>query len=190
MSSLRACRDLADAPAATVGDAVTISTQLEVVGQALHGFDCCPSDQPRALLGDVATAHGGVPLVVAGGQPSPRAEVGRPGEAGDVADLGYEYRGDGGSHPGDGLDHVVAAVAGEAVGNLAPQMFDLAVEGVDELQQGGDPCAVGGGQATWSSRARPALPNRSLTVTATPSLPSTACTWAFKPERSATSLAR
>ena len=51
-----------------------------------------PPDQPGALLGDPAAVHGGVGLVVLGGQPGPRGQLRRSGEPGHVTDLGDEHR--------------------------------------------------------------------------------------------------
>lgn len=107
-----------------------------------------------------------------------------------LADLGHEYGGQDGTHAGDGLDGPVAGVLGKGVGHQVLEVDDLGVNGVDQLEQGVDPAPVGAPSSTASSSARPATPNRSDTATLTPCLASTACTWAFRPERMATSLAR
>jgi hypothetical protein len=92
--------DAADAGAAPAGDAVKVDGLLAACREPLGGLDGGPADQPRALFGDRAAAHGGVGLAVAGRQPSPGAQLRGGGEAADVADLGDEDGGQHRAHPG------------------------------------------------------------------------------------------
>src|SRR4051794_30377154 len=82
-----------------------------------------------SLFRDGAAVHGGVGLAVPWGQPGPAAQLLRPGEPADVADLGNEDRSEGGADPADLLDHPVAAVPGEPVRDHLPEQVDLAVVG-------------------------------------------------------------
>ena len=133
----------------------------------------------------------GVGLGVPGRQPGPRAQLRGAGETGDVADLGHEHRGEDRADTADGLDRLVAAMLSEHVDDQGGEAVDLGAEGVDQGEKGIDPEAVGVRQARRRrARTRPVTPNRSVAVTATPSLANTACTWAFNPARTATSLAR
>ena len=95
-----------------------------------------------------------------------------------------------GPDPGDGLDGLVAGVAGEALGDVALEHLDLAVVDLDQVPQRLHPQGVGVAQAALVEESPAAAPNRSLIGTRTPSLASTAWTWALSPDRSATSLAR
>src|SRR5512133_2329777 len=78
-------------------------------------------------LGDPAAVHGGVGLAMPRSQPGPAAQLLRPGEPGHVADLGDEHRGEGRTDAADLLDHPVAAVPGEPVGDHRPEQLDLPV---------------------------------------------------------------
>ena len=154
------------------------------------GFDRGPADQPRALLGDRAAPHDGVGLVMLGCQPGPRTQLARPREAGDVTDLRHEQRREDPPDPVDGLDRPIARMAGELVGQGPLERDHLGVIDGDQVPQRPDRASNAGANSNVSSRWLPATPNRSVIGTCTPSLASTACTWALSPERSATSLAR
>lgn len=118
-----------------------------------------------------------------GRQPGPAAQLLRTGEAGHIADLGDEHR-------RGWLGSPVAAVASQVGGDDAREAVDVAVVDLDEIQQRRHSQLVGWRQPEGLEQVHAGLPNRSVIGTATPSLTSTACTWAFNPERSATSLAR
>jgi uncharacterized small protein (DUF1192 family) len=105
--------------------------------------------------------HGGVRLAVARGQSCPAAQLLWSGEAGHVADLGHEHRGEGGADPADLLDRPVAAVPGEPVRDHRPERLDLPVVGVDELEQRVDALAVDQLQRRAAQHAIPARPNTS-----------------------------
>src|SRR6476469_6531683 len=107
-----------------------------------------------------------------------------------VTDLGDEHRAQDGAHTGQLLDRLVAGVPAELVGDHDAEPGFVCIQGVDELQQRDHPLHGGGPSGTLARRWRPPTPNRSLTGNNTPSLASTACTWAFSPERTATILAR
>lgn len=74
------------------------------------------TNQPGALLGDVAPTDLGVRLVVSGDQSGPRAQVPGAGEAGDVADLGHEHRR---QHPIQVHHHRVADRRGKNIARVA-----------------------------------------------------------------------
>jgi hypothetical protein len=109
-------------------------------------------------LGDPAAVHGGVGLVVARGQPGPRGELGGPGEATDVADLGDEHRGQHRPDPRDLLDRHVPGVFTQSPGDQLGEYVDLEVERGDQPQQGLDPGSglrrqLGCGQQPLPARA-------------------------------------
>src|SRR5680860_1329581 len=99
-------------------------------------------------------------------------------------------RREGGTDAGERLDGSVAGVAVKLLGDQPGEERHFVVVGDDEVQQRGDSQPVGACQGHWLSSSMPALPNRSLIGAATPSLASTACTCALRPERRATSFAR
>ena len=68
--------------------------------QALDGLDGGPAHHPRSLLGDVALVHDVVGLAVAGRQPGRAAQLLRPWETGNVADLSDQHGGQVGPAPG------------------------------------------------------------------------------------------
>ena len=107
-----------------------------------------------------------------------------------IADLGHEDRGQHRADARDGLDSVVAQIAGEDGGDLVLDHLDLAIDVPDELAQGVHPEAVGIAQMHVVEQVPSATPNRSVMGTATPSLASTAWTWALRFVRRWTSLAR
>jgi hypothetical protein len=115
--------------AAPVGDAVEVGGLLAGCGEPLGGLDGSPADQPGALFGDGAAAHGGVRLVVTRREPSPGAQLGRAGEAMQVADLGHQHRCQHRAYAGDGLDCQVTDITGQPSGDLALQGRDLLVIG-------------------------------------------------------------
>ena len=61
-------------------------------GSVLDGFDRGPADQSGSLLGDPASMHGLVRLIVLGSQAGPRGQLLRPREPVHIADLGHEHR--------------------------------------------------------------------------------------------------
>ena len=128
---MRAAATLAMPLAAPGSDAVAVGAQLGPQRLLLHGLDGGPAHQPRALFGDVSADHGGVGFVMAGGQAGPTTQLRRPGEAGDVADLGDKDRGQGWADTRNGLDRVVAAVGGQARRDDVSQPVDVMVIGVD-----------------------------------------------------------
>jgi hypothetical protein len=79
---------------------------------------------------------------VAWGQPGPAAQLLRTTEPADVTDLSDEHRGEGRADTTDLLDHPVATVPGETVGDHRPEQLNLSVVGVDQLQQRVDPLPV------------------------------------------------
>jgi hypothetical protein len=88
-------------------------------------------------------------------QPGPATQLFRAGESGHVTDLGDQDRGEGRADPADLLDHPVAAVPGEPVGDHRPGQFDLPVIGVDQLEQRVDALAV---DQIQRRNAQPCLP--------------------------------
>ena len=80
------------------------------------------------------------------GEPGPAAEVAGRGEPRDIADLGHEDRGQHRADAGNGLDGVVAEVAGEIRGGLFFEQGDLAVGVIDQVAQGLDAHPVGLGE--------------------------------------------
>jgi hypothetical protein len=69
-----------------------------------------------------------VGLVVSGCEPSPAPQVAGGREPRDIANLGPELRGEHGADAGDGLNGVVAEVAGEVRGDVLLEHGDLAVD--------------------------------------------------------------
>jgi hypothetical protein len=68
------------------------------------------------------------------------------GEPRDITDLGHEDGGQYRADAGNGLDGVVAEVAGEVRGGLLFEHGDLAVDVIDQIAQGLDAQPVGVGQ--------------------------------------------
>ena len=134
-----------------------------VAGHALHGLDRGPAHQPAALLGDPAAVHGGVGLVVFRGQPGPGGQLLRAAEAGDVADLGDEHRGQHRPHPGDLLDRAIAGVGAQPAGDELGVQVDLEVQRGDHPQQRSRPGpATPAPAAPWrAAAARPRRTGRS-----------------------------
>jgi hypothetical protein len=97
---------------------------------------------------------------VAWGQSGPAAQLLRAGEPADVADLGDEHRGKGRADPADLLDHPVATVPGKPVRDHRPERFDLAVVGVDELEQRIDALAVDQIQGRGAQPRHPGPPEQ------------------------------
>lgn len=91
----------------------------------------------------------------------------------------------------DGLHRRVAGVSGRPGGGHLGVQVDLEAERVNQPPQRGDPSGVDVGRTQMrESSCCPPTPNRSAIGTVTPHLARTACTPAFNPERTATSLAR
>jgi len=90
-------------------------------------------------LGDPAAVHGGVGLVVFGGQPGPRGQLFGPPEASDVADLGDEYRGQHRPDPRDLQERPIAGVLTQPAGNQGGEQLDFEVQRLDQPQQRVDP---------------------------------------------------
>ena len=133
---------LADVAAAAVPDSVFQPPRAGTRAEGLNRLDRRPPDQPGALLGDPAPMHVGVRLVVFGGQPRPRRQLGWAGEPVHVADLGHEYGPEGGSDPRDGLDRAVAVVGGQPTPDEPGEQVDLHIEVVDQPAQRPDPGQV------------------------------------------------
>ena len=91
-------------------------------------------------------------------QTGPATQLFRAGESGYVTDLGDQDRGEGRADAADLLDHPVAAVPGEPVGDHRPEAFDLPVVGVDQLEQRVDALAV---DQIQRCGAQPGLPGPS-----------------------------
>ena len=89
-----------DVAATPLTDPVADLSEPGVRGNPLNGLDRSPADQGRALLGDPATVHVGVGLVMGRGQPGPRRQLPGAGEPTDVADLRDEHRPSSGPIPG------------------------------------------------------------------------------------------
>ena len=66
------------------------------------------------------------------GQPGPRGQLFGPPEAGDVADLGDEYRGQYRPDPGNLQDRPVARVFTHPAGDEGGEQLDLEVEVLDQ----------------------------------------------------------
>jgi hypothetical protein len=64
-------------------------------------------------------------------------------EAGDVADLGHEHRGEDRADPGDGLDGPVAGVVGQGGLDALLGHLDLAFDDLHHVAEGLDPDGVG-----------------------------------------------
>ena len=96
-------------------------------GQALHGFDRSPADQPRALFGDPAAVHLRVGLVVFRCQSSPTCQLRWLAEAADVPDLGNKHRAEYWADPRNGLNGLIAGVSTQPVSNQLGEQLDLAV---------------------------------------------------------------
>jgi hypothetical protein len=90
-------------------------------------------------LGDPAAVHGGVGLVVGGGQPGPRRQLLRAAEAGDVPDLGDEHRREDRADPRQQLDGAVSGVGAQPSGDQPGEGVDLEVQRGDQPQQRVDP---------------------------------------------------
>jgi hypothetical protein len=80
-----------------------------------------------------------VGLVVFRGQSGPAGQPRGPVEAGDVADLGDEHRGQHRPDPGDLLDSAVAGVAAQPAGDQLGEQVDLEVQLLDQPQDRLDP---------------------------------------------------
>jgi hypothetical protein len=92
-------------------------------------------------LGDPTAVHGGVGLVVFRGQPGPGGQLLGSVEAGDVADLGDEHRGQDRPDPRDLLDGLVAGIGAQPAGDQPGEGVDLEVQRGDHPQQRVDPGA-------------------------------------------------
>ena len=109
-------------------------------------------------------------------------------EPGDVADLGDDHRGQHRADARQGLDRLVAVVAGQQVGDDRLQHGDLGGQLTGELRSEATFPAYGCGSARPSSQVFPHTPKMSVQVTGMPSLASTAWTWSLQLVRSRTSL--
>ena len=123
MSSLRAAATR-PMPVGALGDAVVVHGDRGGAFLPADRFDGRPADQAASLFGDLAPSDVGVGLAVAGGQAGPRAQLGRAGEAGGVADLGHEHRSEDRADPGDGLGGPVAGMSAEQVGDQPGEPVD------------------------------------------------------------------
>ena len=81
------------------------------LAQGLHGFDRGPPHERVALLGDAASVDLRVGLAMLGGHAGPGTQLLRSGEAGHVADLSHEDRGEDRADTVDSLDAMAACVA-------------------------------------------------------------------------------
>jgi len=89
------------------------------------------------------------------------------------------------------LDGLIAAISVELFGDQRGEPRLVAIEDVDEFQQRAHPFGISGPPvAPWPAVGDQRLRTDSDTAINTPALASTAWTWAFKPDRIATSLAR
>src|SRR4029450_1025374 len=95
-----------------------------------------------------------------------------------------------GGHPGDGLDGQITNVAGQGAGNLPPEHRDLLVVEDQQPPQRGHPQGVGPSETELVQEPGAGHPEQVAHRPRTPCLASTAWTWALRPLRSATSLAR
>ena len=146
-----ACRgDLGDVLAAASFDTVLVGGDLGCRLVPLHRLDRRPADQFGALFGDMPAVHDGVGLAVAWGQPGPGAQLGGPGEAVHVTDLGDEHRRQHRSDTGYLLDGLIAAISVELFGDQRGEPRLVAIEDVDEFQQRAHPFGVSSRQ--WHLR--------------------------------------
>src|SRR5262245_2113952 len=126
-----ACRgDLGDVFTAASFDTVFVGCNLGGALLTLHRFDRRPSDQFRALFGDMSTVHDGVGLAVAWGQPGPGAQVGRVSEADGVTDLGDQHRRQHRSDARNVLDRLIATVSVEPFGYQRGEPRLVAIEDI------------------------------------------------------------
>jgi hypothetical protein len=105
----RSCHG-ADVAAAAGRDPIAVGSEPGVGAEALHGLDRGPADQPAALFGDPATAHGRVGLVMLWRQPRLAGQLCRAAEAVDIADLGDKHCGEHRAHTGNGLHCGIAEI--------------------------------------------------------------------------------
>src|SRR6478736_1062484 len=139
-----------------------LSAEILAVGVALHRLDRRPTDRFGALFGDVSAVHDGVGLAVARGQPGPGAQLGGPGEAVHVTDLGDEHRRQHRSDTGYLLDGLIVAISVELCGDQRGEPGFMVIEDIDEFQQRAHPLGVGAAASgAFASRWRPVTPNRS-----------------------------
>jgi hypothetical protein len=98
-----------------------------------------------------------VGLVVFRGQSGPAGQPRGPVEAGDVADLGDEHRGQHRPDPGDLLDSAVAGVAAQPAGDQLGEQVDLEVDRGQQPQQRVDPGPRLRGQSRCGEQPLPAV---------------------------------
>jgi hypothetical protein len=103
----------------------------------------------------VATTGVGVGLAQPGGEPGPRTQPPRVGEAVDVTDLGDEHRGQHPADPADLLDRLIPGITLQAHVDAGVGLDDLAVIQLDQISQRFDPVGVGVGEPQL---IQPALP--------------------------------
>ena len=125
-----------------------------------------------------------------GCQPGPRAQPGRGGEPGDVADLGHDHRRQHRADARQRPDGVVAVVVGQQVGDGRLEHGDLGGQLTGERAQRGHLPRIRLRQLQAIQPGVPHTPKMSLQVTGMPSLASTAWTWSLQLVRSRTSLIR
>ncbi len=182
--------DHPDVAATTRADPVAVSPEQGMTGHALHSLDRGPAHQPGALFGDPAAVHRGVGLVMSRSQPSPGGQLLGSLEAGDVADLGDEHRGQDRPDTGNGLDRPVAGIgtqpARDQLGDRSISKSSAVMIRNNESTRERDSTA----STAAASNCRPPGANRSVIGTCTPAPARTAWTWHLRLVRSPTSLAR
>jgi hypothetical protein len=134
--------DLGDLGSALAAEAFLGALIALAVDGVLAGverrFEQPPAQVARAVFGDRAAAVGGARLDDAGAQAGVAAELGRGGEAFDVADLRRDRKRVDPPEPGRGDQQRDVAVIGTLALELDRQGGDLELEVVDELKTGVD----------------------------------------------------
>ena len=149
-----------------------------------------PPHQSGPQLGDPATVHVGVGLVMLGCQTGPARQLRRVPEPGHLTDLDEEHPQPGSGHPGQLPQRAIAGIGDQPPSGQPGEQVDLLVQVLDQAAQRLHRAAYGLGNTTRSSSSLPPRPNRSDTPTWMPRLASTACTSALQCDRSPTSFAR
>ena len=106
---------------------------------ALHGLDRGPAHQPAPCLVIRPRCTVVSDSWCFGVSPAQRGQLRGSVEAGDVADLGDEHRGQDRPDPGDGLDRQVAGIGAQPAGDQLGEQLDLEVQRGDQPQQRVDP---------------------------------------------------
>jgi hypothetical protein len=101
-----------------------------------HGsFDGRPTHQSAALLGDMAPSDFLVGLAVAGSQSGPAGQMPGALEPRDITDLGNEDGAQGRADSGNGLDALIAEVAGQPWADLPLEHGNFAVDVLNQIAE-------------------------------------------------------